>query len=61
MKSMLTARGDDRLKLKYDHLLSSFAFSFNVRRYNVGGTQDMLLLHLINRQSVRDLEARTGR
>ena len=28
---------------------------------NVGGTQDMLLLHLINRESVHDLEARTGR
>jgi len=24
------------LKLKYDQLLSTFAFNFNLRRYNVG-------------------------
>jgi len=33
MKPMLKAPGTKRLKLKYDILLSSFAFNFNLRRY----------------------------
>ena len=36
MKPMLKASGTKRLKLKYDHLFSSFAFNFNLRRYHVG-------------------------
>ena len=32
-KSMLKAPGTKRLKLNYDILISSFAFSFNLRRY----------------------------
>ena len=35
MKPMSKAPGTERLKLKYDKLLSSFAFNFNLRRYNV--------------------------
>ena len=30
---MLTAPGTERLKLKYDIVLSNFAFNFNLRRY----------------------------
>jgi len=33
MKLMWKAPGTIRLKLKYDKLLSSFAFKFNLRRY----------------------------
>ena len=33
MKSTLKAPGTKRLKLKYDHLLSSFAVNINLRRY----------------------------
>jgi len=33
MESTLKAPGTKRLKLKYDNLLSSFAFKFNLRRY----------------------------
>jgi hypothetical protein len=31
----LKAPGTERLKLKYDGLFSSFAFKFNLRRYNL--------------------------
>ena len=34
IKPTLTAPGIKRLKLKYDEVLSSFAFNFNLRRYN---------------------------
>ena len=30
----LNAPGTQRLKLQYDEVLSSFAFNFNLRRYN---------------------------
>ena len=43
MKSKLKAPGTKRLKLKYDVLLSSFAFSFNLRRY----TQDEIVTALV--------------
>jgi len=33
MKPMLKPPGTERLKLKYDELLSSFAFKFHLRRY----------------------------
>jgi len=33
MKPMLKPPGAKRLKLKYDELLSDFAFKFNLRRY----------------------------
>jgi len=33
---VLKAPGTKRLKLKYDKLLSSFAFNFNLRRYSKG-------------------------
>jgi len=36
MKSKLKAPGTKRLKQKYDNLLSSFAFTFNLRRYIEG-------------------------
>ena len=35
IKPTLKAPVHKRLKLKYDHLLSSFAFIFNLRRYSV--------------------------
>jgi len=35
IKPMLKSPGIKRLKLKYDELLSSFAFKFNLRRYAV--------------------------
>jgi len=31
---MLKAPGTKRLKLEYDELLPSYAFNFNLRRYN---------------------------
>jgi hypothetical protein len=34
IKPKLKAPGTKRLKLTYDQLLSSFAFKFNLRRYN---------------------------
>jgi len=34
MKSVLKAPGTKRFNRKYDVLLSSLAFSFNLRRYN---------------------------
>jgi hypothetical protein len=50
MKPTLKAPGSKRLKLKYDKMLSSFAFKFNLRRYT-GGAQDrachMLGVHVI--------------
>ena len=36
MKSKLKAPGTKRLKLRYDHLVSIFAFNSNLRRYNTG-------------------------
>ena len=43
IKPTLKAPGTQRLKLKYDKLLSSFAFNFNLRRYN---TESDHLFHL---------------
>ena len=34
MSPPLKSPGTKRLKLKYDELLSNFAFNFNLRRYN---------------------------
>ena len=39
MKPMLKAPGIKRLKLNYDKLLSSFAFNFNLRPYNVASSK----------------------
>ena len=39
MKPTLKAPGTKRLKLKYDNLLSSFAFKFNLRRYTKDAAQ----------------------
>ena len=36
MKPMLKAPGTERLKRKYDEVLSSFAFNFNLRHYVEG-------------------------
>ena len=36
IKSNMKAPGAQRLKLKYDNPISSFAFNFNLRRYSVG-------------------------
>ena len=35
IKPTLKPPGNKRLKLEYDELLSSFAFSFNLRRYTM--------------------------
>jgi len=35
VKPTLKAPGSRRLKLKYDRLLSNFAFNFNLRRHNL--------------------------
>jgi len=37
MKPTLKAPGCKRSKLRYEELLSTFAFKFNLRRYNLGG------------------------
>jgi len=39
MKHTFKAPRSKRLKLKCDNLLSSFAFNFNLRRYNVDNTK----------------------
>jgi hypothetical protein len=39
IKTSLTTPGAKRLKLKYDKLLSSLAFKFNLRHYTVGVQQ----------------------
>jgi len=36
MKPTLKPPGTERLKLKYDEAPSTFAFKFNLRRYNLG-------------------------
>jgi len=40
IKPTLKPPGTNRLKLKYDDLLSIFAFKFNLRRYNEDGGED---------------------
>ena len=42
MKSKLKPPGTECLKLKYDNLLSSFAFKFNLRRYTLHVPADIL-------------------
>jgi hypothetical protein len=39
MKPTLKAHGTKRLKLKFDILLSNFAFKFNLRRYTTDAIQ----------------------
>ena len=39
IKPALKAPGSERLKLKCDDMLSSFAFKFNLRRCNVGAAE----------------------
>jgi len=41
-KPVLKAPMVQRLKLQYDEPLSHFAFTFNLRRYTVGGTGDAI-------------------
>ena len=51
IKPTLKAPGTERLKLEYDIPLSSFAFKFNLRRYNENKTkaaQDELDLRCAN-------------
>ena len=43
MKPMFKASGTKRLKLKYDELLATFAFTINLRCY----TKDVLVLNLL--------------
>jgi hypothetical protein len=42
MTPKLKAPGTKLLKLKFDYLLSSFAFKFNVRRYDLAVLDTML-------------------
>ena len=46
IKPTLKAPGSKLLKLKYDELLSSFAFNFNLRRYTMDYTQFMGLFRM---------------
>ena len=41
MKPMMKPPGTKRLQLKYDSLLSNFAFNFNLRRYTEDGSITM--------------------
>jgi len=43
MKPTLKPPGTNRLKLKYDELLSIFAFNFNLARYSTGAGLEQLL------------------
>jgi hypothetical protein len=43
MKPKLKAPGTERLKLKYEELLSSFAFNFNMRCYSLTLKYDDML------------------
>jgi hypothetical protein len=43
IKPMFKPPGTKLLKLKYDEPLSSFAFNFNLRRYNAGIRERLLL------------------
>jgi len=45
MKPTLTAPGVKRLKLKYDELLSNFAFNSNLRRYSKGIPITMTIMY----------------
>ena len=45
MKPTLKAPGNQRLKLNYNELLSSFAFNFNLRRYTTA-THSLVVRHL---------------
>ena len=45
IKSTLHAPGTKRLKLKYDDLISSFAFNLNLRRYHESGEAASVQLH----------------
>ena len=47
MKSKLKASGTKRLNLKYDNMLSSFAFNFNLRCYTEVVFQMEVLQHLV--------------
>jgi len=47
LKSKLKEPVTKRLKLRYDHLLSIFAFNFNMRRYIVEASQDISQLRPI--------------
>jgi hypothetical protein len=44
IKPLLKAPGTERLKLKYEELLSNFGFKFNLRRYSKGGRFDASLV-----------------
>jgi hypothetical protein len=41
MKPTLKAPGSERLKLKYDDLLSNFAFNCNLRHYSMDATMKL--------------------
>ena len=43
MKPTLKAPGANLLTLKCDKLLSSFAFKFNLRRYNKGASKKFVI------------------
>jgi hypothetical protein len=47
IKPTLKAPETKRLKLKYDELLSPFAFNFNLRRYSTASNAAHLLLELL--------------
>jgi len=59
MKPMLKAPMTKYLKLEYDGLVSSFAFKFNLRRYNMAVARATLGAHgRIQRAHIRYLVGR---
>jgi len=53
IKPTLKAPGIERLKLKYEELLSNFGFKFNLRRYSVCGIECQRDLYEAGLQSPR--------
>ena len=47
IKPILKAPGTKHLKLEYDHLLSSFAFNFNLCRYTLEQCLSLAHLHAL--------------
>jgi hypothetical protein len=53
MKPTLKLPGCKQLELRYDELLSSFAFSFNLRRYNTGSPDNLSIFEALSWDDLR--------
>jgi len=62
MRPTLKAPGSERLKLKCDVLLSTSAFKFNLRPYNVVECPKEMVGRIIGRggETIKGLQAQTG-